>query len=101
MGRTFSLVSGRASASALPRATTQMFMTPSRGARNEMWLPSGLMSAAARSGLPKMALRGMRGLSADIAEVGRAAGGRRDEVTADNDIRVTRHALPSRKDCRL
>src|SRR5262245_34484555 len=37
-----------------------MFITPSRGARKLSLVPSGLMRAAALSGLPKRTLRGIK-----------------------------------------
>src|SRR5690349_10980332 len=51
----------------LPYGASQTFRKPSRGARNEMYLPSGLSRACVRTGLPNSAARGMRVGSADSA----------------------------------
>ena len=48
---------------------TQMFITPSRGARKAMCRPSGLSVAVVRLALPKKAERGMRtGAGRAVAE---------------------------------
>ena len=63
MPRFWSLVMGLA-ASSLPRSASHTLSTPSRGAMNEMYLPSGDTRACVFSGLPNNAERGMTGVPA-------------------------------------
>src|SRR5437773_8687564 len=63
MPRFLSAVTGRALARS-PAGATQTFMTPSRGASQLKYLPSGLILAPALSGLPNSTLRGMSGADA-------------------------------------
>ncbi len=66
MPRLRSLVSGFASPN-LPNGASQIFNTPSRGARNDTYRPSGLNRACARTGLPNSAERWIRGASRFVA----------------------------------
>ena len=58
IGRTFSSVRGFAFAGS-EEGATQMFSTPSRGAIQEIHLPSGLMRPCTLLGLPKNDARGI------------------------------------------
>jgi hypothetical protein len=52
----------------LPYGASHTLRKPSFGARNEMYLPSGLRRACVRTGLPNSALRGIRDASAAVAD---------------------------------
>src|SRR5688572_17334959 len=70
MPRLVSLVTGLAAEGSL-RGPTHTFSTPSLGAMNETYLPSGDTRAWALSGLPNKAERGITGTPAtDSAAVG-------------------------------
>src|SRR6188768_2177777 len=72
MPRFWSLVMGLA-ASRLPRSATQMLSTPSRGAMNDTYLPSGDRRPWVFSGLPNKAVRGMTGEPATTSAAVRGA----------------------------
>jgi hypothetical protein len=66
IGRTVSLVNGRACAMSAAGAT-HTFSTPSRGAIHEIHCPSGLMRPPVRVGLPKNLARSISGVAAEEA----------------------------------
>src|ERR1700682_1037464 len=69
IGRVFSSVSGLAFARS-PAGATQMLSTPSRGAIQEIHLPSGLTRPCVFSGLPKKSARGISSTPLDCAWAG-------------------------------
>src|SRR5678816_3968959 len=72
IGRTFSLVNGRACAISAAGATHK-FSTPSRGAIHEIHRPSGLMRPPEQVGLPKNLARSISGVAVEEA-LGSAVG---------------------------